>query len=485
MTVVSRIYNLLQEGSEVTGQQIADIIQEAKPRAIVMKNLYERYKGTRDGVPILTRTLPIENISKINNKLANDYFSDIVHTKIGYFAGKPIVYKYPDVEDADKKLLQGFLKRASYADLDSETAKMAAIAGMAVRYLYIDLDGNAAVINVPPWECVFICDEIGISDAPYAIRYYPLERENKKFLKVEFMDDEKISYWVREGDLDSQGAFLLDPMEEANPIAHLMDGCPLICFPNNEELQGDCEKVLTLIDSYDRTISDMNSEIEQFRLAYMAFYGMVPTNETLDLARQTGAFGFPDGEKSRMEFVTKNINDGAIQNHLMQLDRNILYFAQSVRFSDESFGTASGISLRFKIFALETKCQICERKFTKSLQRMMKVLNGYYGRKGISYDPLEWTFTFVRNFPLHLGDEAQSLSLLTGLISKETALSLMSFIENPKEEIKKMKEEEEEYMRASQELAAAEAEQNVQEEPRPPSPETPIEVQSVEKPIST
>lgn len=478
MTSISKTYYWLQDGNEITGQMIADIISEIKPRSLEMKGLYERYKGTKIGVPIHQRVFPIDNISKINNKLANDFFSDIINTKIGYFAGKPITYKYQGKTDIDKDVLGGFLKRTSYADLDSETAKMAAICGYAVRYLYIDLDGDADVINVPPWECTFICDEIGVTDADYAIRYYPTERGDQKYFKCEFFDQDTISYWIREGGIDSKEPFIPDPQEEANPIAHLMDGCPLICFPNNEEMQGDCEKVLSLIDGYDKSLSDMNSEIEQFRLAYMAFYGMVPSDETLDKARQTGAFGFTEKD-SRMEFVTKNLNSTAIENHLKNLEENIYIFSQSVRFTDETFGTASGVALKFKIFQLEQKCMVAERKFTKALYKMFEVLNGYFGRKSLSYDPKSFDFSFVRNFPQQTLEEMQVLATGKGLISDETLYSQVSFIQDPQKEIQKLKDETDEYMKAQKELQDAEMEQQADElgnpiqepveEPMPPT----------------
>jgi SPP1 family phage portal protein len=221
----------------------------------------------------------------------------------------------------------------------------------------------------------------------------------------------------------------------------------------------------------------------------MAFYGAAPDGETLDKARQTGAFGFPEKD-SRMEFVTKNINAVAVENHLSMLEKNILYFAQSVRFSDEAFGQASGVAMKFKLFNLEAKCMTSERKFTKALYRMFNVLSGYFDKKGVEYDPLEMEFTFVRNFPLNLNDEVAALATMTGLVSKQTAFSQMSFIPSPEDEIEKLKAEEEEYMKAAKELADAEAKAaaeeaalNQPEETLQPGVETPIETGQLEKPI--
>lgn len=458
--VQSRVYRWLQDGNEITGQQIADLIYDNASRAAEQRRLMDRYKGDKNGVPILKRDFPIANASKVNNRLANDFFSDIINTKIGYVAGKPISYlltkKDPSGPNITSEnldlLLDGFLKRNAIADLDSETIKIAAITGLGARLIYNDLEGKPSIINIPPWECVFIADEIGVSDAPYALRYYQAEIDGKLYTKAEFYDDTSISFWIREetGSTHDE-AFRPDTTESANPQAHLMNGCPLIAFPNNEEMLGDCEKVLTLIDAYDRSISDVNSEIEQFRLAYLIFTGLQVSQETIDQLRQVGVIGMPDPQ-DKAEYLTKNINDVAIENHLNRLDENIIYFSQSVRFTDEAFGTASGVAMKFKLFNLESKCITTERKFIKALYRQFAALSGWFDKKGIRYDPWDLDFVFTRNFPLNLLDEAQSLATLKGLISDETAYAQMSFIDDPKKEIERKKAEDEEYKQAESEL---------------------------------
>jgi len=443
MSATSRTFQSLKDGNPITGKEIADLITEAKPRHIEQLSLYERYKGSKTGVPIFTRTYPIADTSKVNNKIANDFFSDIVDTKTGYMAGQPITYEYDD--ESVSETIRGFIKRNSIPDLDSESIKMAAIAGYSARYCYIDTDGEIGIINVPPWECIFICDELGITDAEYAIRYYPIEINGEKYTKAEFMDEAGISYWIRKEDVYNKDgeSFILDPTETPNPLPHLLGGCPLICFPNNEELQGDCEKALSLIDGYDRTLSDINSEIEQFRLAYLALYGINASDETLKLMRQTGAISIPD-TAAKAEFITKNLNDVIVENHLNRLESNIYMFTKSVKISDEQFAAnASGVAMKYKLFGLESKCITTERKFTKALYRMFEVLAGYFDKRGVSFDPWEFSFVWVRNFPLDLMAEAQATVQLKGMVSEETRLSQLTFVNNVEEEMAKMKQDTE------------------------------------------
>lgn len=84
-------------------------------------------------------------------------------------------------------------------------------------------------------------------------------------------------------------------------------------------------------------MSDASNEIEQYRLAYLILKGMGADEETLDQLKKSGVLELLD-EKDDVSYLTKDINDAIIENHLDRLEENILRFAKSVNFSDESFG---------------------------------------------------------------------------------------------------------------------------------------------------
>ena len=440
---------LTSANGQVTSQIIKDLIADHAPRAAKMKALYKRYRADYDGVPIFQRSF--EDPNKINNKLNNDFFSDIVDTKVGYFAGEPIAYNLDKVsyssEDgelneadfqAHNSVLDRFKITNNIEDLDAETAKMAAICGTAARLCYIDSEGMERICNIPPWEVIFVGDR-STGEVQYALRYYPITINGEQTTRVEWYDDKMVYFYVLHGD-----EYVPDDTEE--PKEHMFDYVPVIEFPNNEERLGDAEKVLSLIDGYDRTLSDVNSEIEQFRLAYMVFYGVDIDEETIDRARRTGAFSIPnyDGNE-KAEFLTKMLSDTIIENHLNRLEENIMRFAKSVNFSDENFaGQASGVALKFKMLGLESKCITAERKMTASLRQMFKVVCSAWAKKGIGIDYTDIWFQFKRNFPLDIMSEAQATALLRGHVSEQTRLSLLSFIDDPEYEIELMRKEAEE-----------------------------------------
>ena len=392
----------------------------------------------------------------------------MIDTKTGYMIGNPIIYELdksayvtattdPETSaeteelneaeyDADMDVISDFNLENNIEDLDGETLKMAAICAYGARLLYIDTDGQTKVTGIEPWECLFI-DEGALGEPVYAMRYYEVTDEGKKKILVEWYDAEFVSYYISEeitlpsGEKKIQYKAYNKNGVESQP--HMFTGIPLIQFPNNKELQGDCDKVYALIDGYDFALSDVNSEVEQFRLAYLAFYGSAPSAEVLSEARKTGAFGMPDKD-DKIEFITKDLNDTIIENHLDRLEDNIYRFAKSVNFHDEAFsGNVSGIAMKFKMFGLESKCIMTERKFTAALRRQFKLLTTVWATKGIEMDYRDINFVWTRNFPLNLLDEAQTTVALKGTISDKTRLGLLSFVDDPEKELAQMEQESE------------------------------------------
>lgn len=453
MNAVRRaLIHLERNHGAVTSEIIKDLIADHAPKASKMRALYKRYKAEIDGVPIFTRTFEDDN--KINNKLNNDFFSDIVDTKVGYFAGEPISYGLDktnytgedgELNEADYfkhlDVIDKFKIHNNVEDLDAESAKMAAICGYGARLCYIDTDGHERVINIKPWECIFVSDR-SIGEPQYALRHYPIVDNGEQTIRVEWYDYTTVTFYVLRGD-----EYVLDDTEDAKE--HMFERVPLIEIPNNDERQGDAEKVLSLIDGYDRTLSDVNSEIEQFRLAYMVFYGAEVTKEVIDEAKRSGAFSIPnyDGNE-KAEFMTKNMNDVIIENHLNRLEENIMRFAKSVNFSDDNFaGQASGVSLKFKMLGLESKCIVAERKMTSALRQQFKVISSAWAKKGIDIDFSNLVLQFKRNFPLDIQTEATSTALLRGHVSEQTRLGMLSFVDDVEYELELMRQEREDEFR--------------------------------------
>lgn len=426
---------------------IKQMIEAHKQDHDRMIGLYTRYKAEVGGVPILSRkpieyedfeTGTIKRIDhKVNNRLNNAFDAEIVDTKVGYMFGHPISYNVDDNQPL-QDVVDEFNRRNNVEDADAEWGKMAAICGYSARLAYIDTEGKERVINLPPWECIILSDR-AITEPVYSLRYYtvanPLTQEQT--LKAEFYDDTYVTFYEERSGV----------LTEVDKRLHAFDYCPLYGLPNNEELKGDAEKVLSLIDAYDRTLSDASNEIEQYRLAYLVLKGIGVDEETMEKLKQTGIFELLD-EDDDIKYLTKDINDSMIENHLNRLEENIMRFAKSVNFSDEQFGgNLSGVAMKYKLMALENKCVTMERKMTAALRWQFKVLCSAWAKKGLAKpdDYLNIWFGFKRNLPANILEEADVAAKLKGLVSEETRLALLSFVDDVKYELERMQAEQDAY----------------------------------------
>lgn len=400
--------------SGITAELLYKIIQKHQPNALYNRALFNRYIAIDGYVPIFQRQPRYDEDKPINNKVNNDFFGEIVDFKVGYFAGEPISYSYSNTEEAEEttggenavkeatKALTDFTTRNNMFGVDMETTKYASIYGYSGRLFYIDKEGNERVMPVHGYETIILSDT-DISEPEYAIRYYQvMNLDSSLSWVVDFYDSKNITTF--KGDLLS-----LTQDGEARP--HNFDYCPLQGVANNKECVGDAEKVLSLIDDYDKVISDNSNEIEAFVHALLLVNFNV-SDEVIQKAQQSGSLIIPPVGSGQggdpVKWLTKNINDAFTEHHLQRLEDNIYRFSRTPNLGDESFGSASGISLKFKLHGLETKCSTFEANVMNSAQYMWKVLCSSWSKKGIHADPLQFCMEFRRNFPLDQLSEAQT-----------------------------------------------------------------------------
>lgn len=225
--------------------------------------------------------------------------------------------------------------------------------------------------------------------------------------------------------------------------SHIFGRIPIITVYNNEEQMSDLEKIETLVNDYDKVLSDVSNEFEAFRNAYLMLKNMVAGNDSIQKLKDEGIVEVM--ENGDMKFITKEIQTEALENHLNRLEKNIHKFSAVPDLSDENFaGNLSGVAIRFKLFGLETKCIIKERKMEKAIKELVRVLSvPIHVNTGREVDVLNLKVEFSRNVPNNLTEIVDTVTKLDGKVDKETLLSLLPFIDNPKEVLEKLEADKE------------------------------------------
>lgn len=418
----------------ITDELVNKIVTRHQNNAAYTEALYNRYKTREDAVPIFGREPRFKHddkkIEELNNKVNNDFFSEIADIATGYFAGKAAAYKYTDDDEdentaateAAKQALEDFVTRNNMYDVNMETTKFATICGYAGRLFYIDTDGNERVMAVAPYECVILF-ESEMTEPFAAIRYYKtVDINDAESYKAEYYDSQTVKYY--EGQLNS--------LTYKDEQPHLFDYCPLQGVPRNKELLGDAVKVLSEIDAYDRTVSDNSNDIEGNTNAHMIFENVIIGDEEMAKARKSGAFTFQSmGGTGKVYYLTKQVDDSFNTNHLNRLEDNIYRFSKTPNLNSDKFGEASGISLKFRITGLESKCGAFEAKCISADTYMFKLLASSFAKKRIPFDPLRAYTAYKRNFPMDLINEADTAQKLKAAgLPNSVIFEQLSFVDD-------------------------------------------------------
>ena len=366
--------------------------------------------------------------TKPNNKIANSYASYITDTLVGYFMGKPVSYNADD----DKVLeeLNMIFEYNDEADENIELAKNASIYGVAYEMLYMS-EEEVRFKSLDPKQCIPIFDDTIDSNLLAFIRYYDYYDvvQDKTITIIELITDTTITRYQCGNNYSN--FTLLDSYK------HYFGMVPIAIFKNNEEELGDFETVISLIDAYDKLESDSLNDFEYFVDAYLALYGFTAEPEDIQQMKENRVLLMDEGTSA--EWLTKNVSDNNIENIKNRIDADIHKFAKCPNMADKEFASnASGVAIKFKLLGTENKVSIKERKFKRGLQQRLELLATINGVLSDGFDWRSIDIVFSRNIPSNDTDIANMVNTLSGIVSEETLLAQLPFIENVQDEIERL-----------------------------------------------
>lgn len=412
---------------ELSIEDIQKFIKKHKAESIRYIKLQKYYEGKHD---ILDHT---SRDGQPNNKIVNPYPKYITDMLVGYFVGQPISYTSKE-EGGLLDDLQAIFDYSDEQEENLELAKICSIKGKAYELLYRDEDAQIRFNEFGPDQMFVIYDMTISPSIKFAIRYYDVGEGNDKITYAEVYDKEVCTlYKGKDSDLS---------LEQITP--HTFKDVPVIEYVNNKEEQGDFEQVITLIDAYNKAQSNTLNDMDQFTDAYLILVNMAGTDsERIDELKRNRVMLLDDDGDAK--WLIKEINDAWVENYKDRVRRDIHKFSYTPDMQDESFGNnLSGVSIRYKILAMEQIRSNKERKFKKGLQRRIELIcNSLSLEKDIDIFT-NINIKFANTLPQNIYELSQTIKNLSPYLSSETLLNQLPFVENAKEELEKKKAEDEE-----------------------------------------
>ncbi len=345
--------------------------------------------------------------------------------------GIPVKKSHKDSKVLEK--LQSFDNLNDMEDEESELAKVACIYGRAYELLYQDEATQTNVIYNTP-ENMFMVYDDSIKEEPlFAVRYG-------------IDDDGKIQgevYTLLETiEINGEASDLSFGDRTYNPYPDL----PVVEFYFNEERMSIFESVISLVNAFNKAISEKANDVEYFSDQYMAFLGAEVDIEDLKNIRSNRVINYyardPEGaNKVDVKFLEKPDSDAQTENLLDRLEKLVFLTSMVANISDESFGSSSGVALAYKLQAMSNLALSFQRKFQSSLNKRYKLFCSLTTNEAgkDSWKDIEYSFT--RNEPKDIKEQAETATLLMGVTSEQTALSVLSVVPDVKTEIERINKE--------------------------------------------
>ncbi|MDO5096512.1 MAG: phage portal protein [Peptostreptococcaceae bacterium] len=407
-------------------KEIENFIEEHRKQVERYQKLQRYYQGQHD--ILQTR----RERGKPNYKLVNAYPRYIVDMLVGYFVGQSI--RYSNKADGKDKDLEKIIESFDYADEAAhnlELAKTCSIKGKGFEILYTDSFSKPRLACIQPDEMFAVYGDSIENLMKYAVRYYGIKVNGKSVRKIEIYTKDKIYYYKQ-----SDNTMTLEREQ-----VHYFGDVPVVEYKNNQEELGDFEHVLSLVDAYDLAQSNTINDMEQFTDAYLMLVNLSGT-EDKDIDKMKKDRVLLLNEKGQAGWLVKEVNDAWVENYKTRLKQDIHKFSATPDMTDKEFGSnLSGVSLRYKLLAMEQVRASKERKFRNGLQRRLEL---FFAILKITKSIDEYTdieISFSNTLPQNVYELSQTIQNLLPIVSKETLLSQLPFIASAKDEIEKYQAE--------------------------------------------
>lgn len=229
---------------------------------------------------------------KPDNRIGVNFAKFCVDSFNGFFMGIPIKY------DTDDERVAEFVNNSAMYntqdDIDAELSKNCDIFGHCYEMLYVDDIGRLASARVTPMNGFIIYDEGIVAEPRYFVHVY---KDTNNVVRGSWSDSSCIQYFEING-----ATRYVD-----EPILHGFDGVPVVEYVENEERVGIFEPVMSMINAYNKALSEKANDADYFADAYLKILGVLVDRDDVQHIRDDRIINFEgDGaDKIIVDFLQK------------------------------------------------------------------------------------------------------------------------------------------------------------------------------------
>lgn len=443
---------LLQDKAQIS-EFIQHHIDAQLPRLKMLNNYYEGLNFN-----IIRSQRRIEN-HLADNRASHDFASYIADFINGYFLGTGVQVQSDD--ESTQETLDGLHE---INDIDSHNRSIGldlSVYGRAYEYVIRNEKDEVRLYKSDARNTFIVYDNTIEQDSLIAVRYWlaGTDDDDKNIYNVDVITPYATYFYL------ANQVTNLQLVERKPAESHSFQRVTITEYKNNEKRRGDFEKVIPLIDLYDNAQSDTANYMSDLNDAMLLVKGNVDLTDTEVVKAQKEANVFllepPEYEDDTgktaegnvdAQYIYKQYDVQGVEAYKDRINKNIHMFTNTPDMSDENFGgQQSGEAMKYKLFGLEQRAAVKEGLFRKGLRRRYKLIGEIMGvNRELNPDNVRsLIFTFTRNLPKSIKEDMEMYLSAGGQISQSTLMTLVSFIDDPQQELKKIQDEEDEAMEQS------------------------------------
>ncbi|MDK6688318.1 phage portal protein [Aerococcus urinae] len=373
---------------------------------------------------------------KADYRIAHNWGGYLSTFVTGFILGKPVTVEYSgDEGDLDSEELSNITDNNDLDSLNYELAYDASRYGRGYELHWRGEDNLDYITQVDPKSIFVIRSHLGKQPIIGAV-YLPTFMD--KTYPTVYTDTEIITYKPYEG------ADVI--LEEDHRTKHAYKIVPVVEWWNNRYRSGDWESETSTIDAYDAAQSDTANYMSDLNDATLVLKvddmdslggkaGLRAMQDSNTFVLENGADASGRQTQGSAEYIYKQYDVDGTEAYKTRLLNDLFKLTKIPNLDDERFGTQSGISIKYKLIALQQLQATKENYYKKALRRRYQLIENVH--ESANDKPLKATlldFTFHPNFPEDVWSEIEAYINAGGELSQATLRELASFTDNDTEE---------------------------------------------------
>ncbi|MGK0577483.1 phage portal protein [Macrococcus capreoli] len=428
---------VMQASKETDSEYIARKIKEQEPiwaRQRVGQSYYDN-----DTLSVLTWPVPktpegILDKDKPDNRIISNFHGNQVDHKVNYLLAEPINFK---ADDATIKVIDKAFG-LKFDDMLIDTLIAASNKGIEWIHAYYNDKSELKFKRIPAEQIVPVYDEE--DNLVLIIRTYKLD--NVERAEVWTLDG--VNYYMKQ-DADWVADYYWGEAETTHHSNGNWDAIPFVPFRNNSQEEGDIWKYKTVIDAFNRQLSNMQNlfdETAEIVFVLRGYQGQDLSEFKRNL-KHYGAINVEADPSSGVDTLTVKLPVEETKVYLKELREMIIDFGQGVDFTSDRFGNSpSGVALKVLFAALDMKAKALERKTRVGIEQLLYFV---FDDAGIKTKPEDVEMTFQYNRLTNDLEDSQIALNSKGIISDLTIMANHPWTDDVQGEMERLQEQELEF----------------------------------------